>query len=121
VGGKRRVSNNQKKRRILARRESDLLRALQRGQSEEKVASAAEEVRAARIRVLNVKRSLVPPFDGPHVAQLDRIDDEIREYREAARLDPRSADASFALGKLLSRLGRFDEASERFASAFGRS
>jgi hypothetical protein len=79
MGGKRRLSNNQKKRRNLARRESDLLRALQRGQSEEKVKSAAEEVRAARIRVLNVERSLVPPCDGPHVVQVDRIDAEIRE------------------------------------------
>jgi hypothetical protein len=79
MGGERLNFYNQKKRRILARRESDLLRALQRGQSEEKVKSAAEEVRAARIRVLNLKRSLIPPCDGPHVVQVDRIDDEIRE------------------------------------------
>jgi GGDEF domain-containing protein len=79
MGGKRRLSNNQKKRRILARRESDLIRALQRGESEEKVKSVAEEVRAARIRVLNMERSLVPPCDGPHVVRLGNIDDEIQE------------------------------------------
>jgi hypothetical protein len=79
MGGKRRLSNNQKKRRILARRESDMLRALQRGESEEKVKSAAEEVRAARLRVLNMERSLIPPCDGPHAVRLDNIDDEIRE------------------------------------------
>ena len=73
------VVNHQKKRQILARRESDLLRALRRGESEEKVKSAAEEVRAARVRVLNMKRSLVPPCDGPHAAQLEAIDEEIRE------------------------------------------
>ena len=73
------VVNHQKKCRILARRESDLLRALQRGESEEKVKSAAEEVRAARVRVLNVRRSLVPPCDGPHAAELEAIDEEIRE------------------------------------------
>jgi len=79
MGGKRHLSTNQKKRRILARRESDLLRALQRGESEEKLKSAAEEVRAARIRVLNMKRSLVPPCDGPHAVRHRNIDDEIRE------------------------------------------
>src|SRR5262245_18568138 len=79
MGGKRHLSNNQEKRRILVRRESELLRALDRGESEAKVKSAGQEVRAARIRVLNLKRYLVPPCDGPHVAQLDRIDDEIRE------------------------------------------
>jgi hypothetical protein len=79
MGGKRHLSDNQKKRRILARRESDLVRALQRGESEEKLKSAAAEVRAARIRVLNMKRSLVPPCDGPHAVRLSNIDDEIRE------------------------------------------
>ena len=73
------VANHQKKHRVLARRESDLVRALRRGESEEKVKSAAEEVRAAHVRVLNMKRSLVPPCDGPHAAQLDAIDEEIRE------------------------------------------
>jgi hypothetical protein len=79
MGGKRRLSDNQKKRRILVRRESDLLRAVQRGESEEKVKSAAEEVRAARIRVLNLKRYLVPPCDGPYSVQLDNINNAIRD------------------------------------------
>jgi hypothetical protein len=79
MGGKRRLSDNQKKRRILARRESDLLRDLQRGETEEKLRSAAEELKDARIRVLKMKRSLVPPCDGPHAVRLRNIDDEIRE------------------------------------------
>ena len=79
MGGKRHLSDNQKKRRILARRESDLIRALQAGEGEERLKSAAEEVRAARIRVLNMKRSLVPPYDGPHAVRLRNIDDEIRK------------------------------------------
>jgi hypothetical protein len=78
MGGKRHLSDHQKKRRILARREGDLLRALQGGESEEKLKSAAEEVRAARIRVLNMKRSLVPPCDGPDAVRLRNIDEEIR-------------------------------------------
>jgi hypothetical protein len=73
------VANHQKKRRVLTRRESDLLRALRRGESEEKVKSAAEEVRAARVRVLNVRRSLVPLCDGPHAGLLRAFDEVIRE------------------------------------------
>jgi hypothetical protein len=72
------VANHQKKRRILARRKRDLLRALQRGESEKKVKSAAEEVNAARVRVLNVERSRVPP-SGRNAAEFDVIDDKIRE------------------------------------------
>ncbi len=73
------VANHQKKRRVLDRRESDLIRALRRGDSENKVKSAAEEVRAARVQVLNVRRSLVPPCAGPHAAQLEAIDEGNRE------------------------------------------
>jgi hypothetical protein len=73
------IANHQKKRRILARRESDLLRAFQRGESEEKVKRAAEEIRAARVRVLNVERSRIRPCDGPHAARFEIIDNQIQE------------------------------------------
>ena len=72
------IANHRKKRRILARRETDLIRALQRGESEEKVKLAAEEVKAARLRVLNVERSRVPP-SGLNAARFEMIDAEIRE------------------------------------------
>ena|SRR5665213_2001181 len=79
MGGKRHLSNNRKKLRILGRREIDLIRALQRGEQEEELKLGAEEVRAARIRVLNMKRWLIPPCDGPHAIRLRNIDEEIRE------------------------------------------
>ena len=47
-------------------------------ESEEKVKLAAEEVKAARLRVLNVERSRVPP-SGLHAARFEMIDAEIRE------------------------------------------
>ena len=46
-----------------------------------------------------------------------KLEEVIGEYREAARLEPGSAHASFALGRLLSKLGRFDEAIGEYQDA----
>jgi hypothetical protein len=67
-----------KKRWILASRESDLLRLLQRGGSDARVRQAADEVKAARIRVLKVERSRIPQ-SGLHDARLEEIDRRICE------------------------------------------
>jgi len=71
--------NHNKKRQILARLESELLRTLERGDSDEKARAAAEEVRAARIRVLHVERSRLLPKDGPHAFRFKQIADKIDE------------------------------------------
>jgi hypothetical protein len=68
-----------KKRERLARRENDLHRVLLRVGSEEEVTRAAEEVRAARIRVLKAERARVRPCGGPHATRFQEVDDAIRE------------------------------------------
>ena len=67
-----------KKRQILKRKEQELRRVIQRGGSEARLAAAAEEVRASRIRVLRAKRATILPKYGPEAAPIARIDDEIQ-------------------------------------------
>ncbi len=57
------VANHQKKLKYLARREIELLRTLQRGKRDSDVSAAAEEVRAARARVLQVQYSRISPCE----------------------------------------------------------
>jgi hypothetical protein len=71
------IANHQKKLRALARRELDLLRALQRGERESKVLEAAEGVRAARVRVLFVQHSLIAPCE-KNASRLRRKEEEIQ-------------------------------------------
>ncbi len=71
------VANHQKKLRARARRELDLLRALQRGKGESQVLAAAEEVRAARIRVLHVEYSRVSPCE-KNERLLKKLQEQIR-------------------------------------------
>jgi hypothetical protein len=74
------IANHQKKLRALARRELDLLRALRRGDREAKVLEAAEEVRAARVRVLFVQHSLLAPCE-QYASRLRQKEEEIRSCR----------------------------------------
>ena len=75
------VANHQKKLRALARRELDLLRApLRRGERESKVLETAEEVRAARVRVLLVQHSLIAPCE-QYESRLRRMEEEVRSCR----------------------------------------
>lgn len=97
------LANHQKKRRALARRELDLLRALTRGVRESKVLEAAEDVRAARARVLSVEHSLIAPCE-QNASRLRRKEEEIRaceavsvsdiiaEFRARLALDGKRAD-----------------------------
>jgi hypothetical protein len=57
------IANHRKKLRALARRELDLLRTLQRGKGDSEVLAFAEEVRAARVRVLQVQHSRISPCE----------------------------------------------------------
>jgi hypothetical protein len=72
------VANHQKKLRALARRELDLLRTLQRGKDDSEVLASAEEVRAARVRVLQVQHSRISPCE--------RNERLLKELREQIRL-----------------------------------
>jgi chromatin segregation and condensation protein Rec8/ScpA/Scc1 (kleisin family) len=56
------VPRYRKKRDILAKREQEFIRVLQRGESPEQVVEAAEEVRAAQIRVVNAERARIPGY-----------------------------------------------------------
>jgi hypothetical protein len=71
------IANHQKKLRALARRELDLLRTLQRGKGDSEVLAAAEEVRAARVRVLQVQHSKVSPCES-NERLLKELQEQIR-------------------------------------------
>ena len=96
------VANHQKKLRSLARREIDLLHALQRGKSDSDLLAAAEEVRAARVRVLQVQYSRISPCEENEyrlkemqeqigLCQATPIGDIIAEFR--ARLEHKESNA----------------------------
>ena len=70
------LAHHTKKRQILARREAALQRLVASAASIEKLVAAAEAVRDARVRVLQVQRSLIVP-KGDHAELYSRIDGEI--------------------------------------------
>ena len=55
------IAHHTKKKRILARKEADLLRLINSHRPADKLIAAAEVVRDARIRVLKVRRSIIVP------------------------------------------------------------
>ena len=55
-----------------------MVRLIRRGASAEKVTRAAEEVRAARVRVLRSKGAQVVPSGDAALKRLRRLEDEIR-------------------------------------------
>jgi len=74
------IRNDQKKRRILARNESQLLRVLRRGGSERAILEAAEAVRASTVRVLRVERArILPSSDLSYAARYKKIDSQVAE------------------------------------------
>jgi hypothetical protein len=98
------VANHQKKLRALGRRELDLLRALQRGESKAKVLEAAEEVRAARVRVLCLQHSLIEPCEKSEyrlrqkeqeirLCQATPLSDIVAEFRARSALEGKSLES----------------------------
>ena len=81
------ISNNQKKKEILARREADLIRENKRGASPEKIAKAAALVREAHIRMLQAQRSLVPPCDDCEKDRANKLEKQIEEWQSLATQD----------------------------------
>ena len=77
------LTHHTKKKRILAKKEQELRRLLESDASAEKLNSAAIAVRDARIRVLRVQRSLIPPKDDGRL-RYAVIDTKIREISEAS-------------------------------------
>ena len=75
------VSNHRKKKETLTRREADLLRSVERGDSPEKLLKAAEAVRDAQIRVFECQLSLVPPCDDAEKDREDRIRRHLEEWQ----------------------------------------
>jgi hypothetical protein len=73
------IANHTKKLRILKQREQELVRALTRADSPEKLERAAQRVRDARIRVLAMKRAKIPPKDPNYIAAHQRYTKEISE------------------------------------------
>jgi hypothetical protein len=73
-----------KKIEALGRRERDLLRVLRRNGGEEEILRAAEEVRAARGRILKVKRSRICPTGSSFAGTYDAINEEIALYESTA-------------------------------------
>jgi hypothetical protein len=65
-----------KKKQILARKEQKLRCLLEQSADLQKLITAAEGIRDARIRVLRAKRATIPPEGTAQVA-FDRIDQEI--------------------------------------------
>ena len=70
------IAHHTKKKQILARKEAALRRLIAANAPATKLVAAAERVREARIRVLNVQRSLIVP-DGDVVDLYAKIDSEI--------------------------------------------
>ena len=52
-----------KKRKILVKKENELLKIIRASDDFEKIRKAAEEVRAAKLRVLNALQSMIIPSD----------------------------------------------------------
>jgi hypothetical protein len=73
------VPYNRKKKEILARREQELLHALGQAASRQDLIRAAEDVRAAQLRVLAAERATVPPCE-KHAKRLAPIDAESRRW-----------------------------------------
>jgi hypothetical protein len=65
-----------KKLERLARKERDLLRLLERHGTDEKVAIAAEGVRASRIRALEARQSQIPECEA-NADRINSIDEDI--------------------------------------------
>jgi hypothetical protein len=74
------VSNHQKKKDTLSRREADLLRAIEHEATREKILMAAQDVRDAHVRVLEAEIAAVPPCDGPERERVDRLNAEMKEW-----------------------------------------
>lgn len=70
------IAHHTKKKQILARKEAALRRLIAANAPAAKLVAAAESVREARVRVLNVHRSLIVP-DGDVVDLYTKIDSEI--------------------------------------------
>ncbi|MDB2687265.1 hypothetical protein N9Y42_08635 [Mariniblastus sp.] len=75
------VPHHTKKKQILARKEAALQRLIDSAAPADKLTAAAEEVRDARIRVLNVQRSVIVP-KGDADTQYAKIDAEIERITE---------------------------------------
>jgi hypothetical protein len=73
------IPRHTKKKEHLVRREQELLRVLQRGETRQKLIDAAEEVRAAMLRVIEAKRTTVPPRS-EHEAEFAKLDAESRKW-----------------------------------------
>lgn len=73
------VPHYTKKRQVLARKEQQLRRLIERGESTPKIIAAADEVREARIRALRAERATIAPAaDGGKLGRLARIDERIQ-------------------------------------------
>jgi hypothetical protein len=65
-----------KKKQILARKQHRLRRLIERRVTPQKLISAADAIREARIRVLRAQRATIPPKGDAHVL-FDKIDRKI--------------------------------------------
>ena len=72
-----------KKKQILARKEDNLQRLIERGADRQKLLAAVEDVRDARVRVLRSRRATIPPKDDA-VKLFAEIDDRIQSLLETS-------------------------------------
>ena len=75
------IAHHTKKKRILARKEAELLRLINSHRPADKLIAAAEVVRDARIRVLKVRRSIIVP-GGDAASQYAKIDAKIKRVAD---------------------------------------
>ena len=66
------VAHHRKKLGTLARKKLDLIRLLEHHATEQEVAMAAEAVREAQIRALEIKRAQIPACETAGIAQAAR-------------------------------------------------
>jgi hypothetical protein len=75
------IPNHRKKKERLDRLENDLRRLLELGASQEKLLTAATEVRDCRIRVLRAKQNQIPERNAAERAAFLKLETEIAELR----------------------------------------
>jgi hypothetical protein len=76
------VPHYTKKCQVRRKKEECLRRLICQGAEKKKLLNAAEELRLARIRVLNAKKATIPPNYGPQDKRAAHIDGEIAALQQ---------------------------------------
>jgi hypothetical protein len=76
------IAHYRKKLEKLARREADLVRALERDATDEELKRASEIVRASKVRVFEAQRAQNIPCDRPEAVKFPGVEQKMQEVME---------------------------------------